>query len=231
MLDGRADAWLEARMTKQQLSGTGHRPVGQARTDAPLVDRAAAAFVAYRGGDRAAFDELVSLVTPLVWHTVRAQGVDASAAEDVVQTIWMRLLHSSTTIRDPQTVVAWLLTAARRESWRVVKRAREDVVRTASLSGPEGEPAVRLPVQRGDVPEEVVFLEEQQRRLWQHVESLSQRCRELVRVIAFADRPDYALIASSLGMPVGSIGPTRGRCLARLRRELASDPQWEGREP
>jgi RNA polymerase sigma factor (sigma-70 family) len=218
-------------MTKPELSGIGHRQAGRARAETTLVDAAAAAFEAYRGGDRAAFDELVSLVTPLVWHNVRAQGVAVTAAEDVVQTIWLRLLHSSATIRDPQTVVGWLLTSARRESWRVVKRAREDVVRTASLTGPDGEPAVRLPVQRGDVPEEVVFLDERQRRLWQHVESLSQRCRELVRVIAFADRPDYALIASSLGMPVGSIGPTRGRCLARLRRELASDPQWEGDEP
>ena len=218
-------------MTKPDPSGVRHRPSGRSRAEATIVDRAAAAFVAYREGDRAAFDELVGLVTPLVWHTVRAQGVDVAAAEDVVQTIWMRLLHGSTTIRDPQSVVAWLLTAARRESWRVVKRARADVVRTASLSGADGEPAVRLPAQRGDAPEEVVVLEERQRRLWQHVESLSQRCRELVRVIAFADRPDYALIASSLGMPVGSIGPTRGRCLARLRRELASDPQWEGSEP
>ncbi len=218
-------------MTKPDPSGVGHRPSGRSRAEATLVDRAAAAFVAYREGDRAAFDQLVGLVTPLVWHTVRAQGVDVAAAEDVVQTIWMRLLHGSSTIRDPQSVVAWLLTAARRESWRVVKRARADVVRTASLSGADGEPAVRLPAQRGDAPEEVVVLEERQRRLWQHVESLSQRCRELVRVIAFADRPDYALIASSLGMPVGSIGPTRGRCLARLRRELASDPQWEGSEP
>jgi len=218
-------------MTKPDPSGVRHRPSGRSRAEATIVDRAAAAFVAYREGDRAAFDELVGLVTPLVWHTVRAQGVDVAAAEDVVQTIWMRLLHGSSTIRDPQSVVAWLLTAARRESWRVVKRARADVVRTASLSGADGEPAVRLPAQRGDAPEEVVVLEERQRRLWQHVESLSQRCRELVRVIAFADRPDYALIASSLGMPVGSIGPTRGRCLARLRRELASDPQWEGSEP
>ncbi|MDT4934546.1 MAG: hypothetical protein QOK11_2438, partial [Pseudonocardiales bacterium] len=47
------------------------------------------------------------------------------------------------------------------------------------------------------------------------------------RVIAFADRPDYAAVAKSLGMPVGSIGPTRGRCLAKLRLQLDSDPGWE----
>ena len=60
------------------------------------------------------------------------------------------------------------------------------------------------------------------------------RCEAAIRerrayVIAFADRPDYATIADSMGMPVGSIGPTRGRCLAKLRQELAADPQWEGR--
>ena len=73
-----------------------------------------------------------------------------------------------------------------------------------------------------------MFRDDRQRRLWEHVQGLPERCRELMRVIAFADRPDYALIAESLGMPVGSIGPTRGRCLAKLRQLLASDPQWEG---
>jgi RNA polymerase sigma factor (sigma-70 family) len=193
-----------------------------------LVHRAAHAFASYRDGDPAALDELVGLVTPLLWHTVRSQGVDAVAAEDVVQTIWMRLLHSTGSIRDPQTVVKWLLTAARREAWRVSKRARADVMRTAALFGQEGEELTALPVQPEELPEEVVFRDHLQRQLWGHVQGLPERCRELMRVIAFAERPDYALIAESLGMPVGSIGPTRGRCLAKLRHVLASDPQWEG---
>jgi RNA polymerase sigma factor (sigma-70 family) len=193
-----------------------------------LVLRAATAFTAYRAGDRAAFDELVTLVTPLLWHTVRAQGVDAAAAEDVVQTTWLRLLHSSPAIREPRTVVKWLLTAARRESWRIARRERDQVRRTASLTGPDGEQASAIPGQRQDEPDEAVLVEDSQRRLWRHVSCLPQRCQELIRVVAFADRPDYALIAASLGMPVGSIGPTRGRCLAKLRQELASDPQWEG---
>ena len=65
--------------------------------------------------------------------------------------------------------------------------------------------------------------------LWRHIEQLSDRCRTLLRVIAFADRPDYAELAKSLGMPQGSIGPTRGRCLAKLRVLLADDPAWEVR--
>jgi len=203
----------------------GTRPEG-----GTLVHQAARAFAAFRDGDRAALDELVALLTPLLWHTVRGQGVDPVAAEDVVQTIWMRLLHSRDSIRDPQTVVKWLLTAARREAWRVSRRARTELVRTAALFGQEGDELAALPVRHDELPEEVVLRDSRQRRLWEHVQGLPDRCRELMRVIAFADRPDYALIADSLGMPVGSIGPTRGRCLAKLRQVLASDPQWEGSE-
>ncbi len=195
-----------------------------------LCHRASSAFTAYREGDRAAFDELVGLVTPLLWHTVRSQGVDPMAAEDVLQTIWMRLLHSSETIRDPQTVVKWLLTSTRREAWRVGRRVRGDRNRSASLYGEAGEELAAIPAQREQLPDEMVFRDDRQRQLWEHVSALPSRCRELMRVIAFADRPDYALIAASLGMPVGSIGPTRGRCLAKLRQGLAADPQWEGSE-
>jgi len=195
-----------------------------------MVHRAAHAFSAFRSGDRAALDELVDLLTPLLWHTVRGQGVDRVAAEDVVQTTWMRLLHSSGSIRDPQTVVKWLLTAARREAWRVTKRSRSETVRTASLFGQEGEDLTTVPTQREELPEEVVFRDDRQRHLWAHVRELPERCRELMRVIAFADRPDYAVIADSLGMPLGSIGPTRGRCLAKLRLVLAADPLWQGSE-
>jgi RNA polymerase sigma factor (sigma-70 family) len=196
-----------------------------------LVSRAADAFSSYQDGERSAFDELVTMLTPLLWHTVRAAGVDAVAAEDVVQTTWMRLLHSSASIRDPQTVVKWLLTAVRREAWRVSKRARAELLKTATLFGEEGDQIAELPTREDQAPEEQVFRHDRQRRLWGHVEALPPRCRELLRVIAFADRPDYAMIADSLGMPVGSIGPTRGRCLSKLRHELAADPQWEGRAP
>jgi RNA polymerase sigma factor (sigma-70 family) len=197
-------------------------------SDETLCNRASSAFTAFRQGDRGGFDDLVTLVTPLLWHTVRAQGIDSVAAEDVVQTVWMRLLHSSASVRDPQTVVKWLLTAARREAWRVSNRARADLMKTASLFGEEGEELAAIPGQREQTPEEMVFRDHRHRQLWGHVQNLSPRCRELMRVIAFADRPDYALIAESLGMPVGSIGPTRGRCLAKLRQELSCDPSWEG---
>jgi RNA polymerase sigma factor (sigma-70 family) len=194
-----------------------------------LVGRAAAGFRAFQRGDRAAFDDLVTVMTPLMWHTARSQGVDPVAAEDVVQTVWMSLLHSADNVRDPQTVVKWLLTSTKRESWRVAKRSRAEISRSSALHGMEGEEVLSVPVQREDLPDEVVMREHSDQVLWQHVQGLPERCRTLVRVIAFADKPDYAAIAESLGMPIGSIGPTRGRCLAKLKDLLGQDPEWEGK--
>lgn len=193
-----------------------------------LVNRATEAFTRYQGGERAALDELVETVTPLLWRTARGAGLDSATAEDVVQTVWLSLLRKAETVRDPRSVVKWLLTSARREAWRASSRVRNDAARTGAVLGVDPEETVELPAQRDALPDETVLRDERQRRLWGHVQTLSERCRQLVCVIAFADRPDYALIAESLGMPVGSIGPTRGRCLTKLRALLADDPQWEG---
>ena len=193
-----------------------------------LVGRATDAFTRFRDGDRPALDELVATVTPLLWRTVRETGLDAAASEDVVQTVWLALLRKAESIREPGTVVKWLITTARREAWRVSKRVRVEAGRTGGVLGVDDEEQLDLPVQRDELPDETVFRTTEQRRLWEHVQLLPPRCRQLISVIAFADRPDYAHIAESLGMPVGSNGPTRGRCLAKLRDQLSSDPEWEG---
>lgn len=184
-----------------------------------LAARAATLFRAFRDGDEAKIGELVSLVTPILWHTARAQRLDRDSAEDVVQTTWLALVRSSDSITDPQAVLQWLIVSARREAWRVVKR--DDRVQPREFEADD----VVTPM--SDLPEEQVLQDDGDSRLWQHIAELPDRCRVLLRVIAFADRPDYASVAESLGMPVGSIGPTRGRCLAKLRQLLASDPTWE----
>jgi RNA polymerase sigma factor (sigma-70 family) len=184
-----------------------------------LASRAASLFRGFRAGDEAKMAELVTLLTPILWHTARAQRVDRELAEDVVQTTWLSLVRNSESISDPQAVLQWLIISARREAWRVVKRADRAEPR-------EFEPG-DLVTAPEDVPEEKVLRDDETSRLWQHVALLNDRCRELLRVIAFADRPDYAAVAQALGMPVGSIGPTRGRCLAKLRQMLANDPRWE----
>lgn len=197
---------------------------GETGDDDPgLVDRAAAAFTAYLGGDRQQMGRLVDLLTPLLWHAARGQGLAGPTAEDVVQTAWLRLVDHAERIDSPRAVTAWLLTTVRREAWRASRRTgRED------FSDPEREGDRPDPTPR---PDETVVVGEQHRVLWRHVTALSPRCQHLLRVIAFADRPDYATVAQTLGMPVGSIGPTRGRCLASLREALAQDPSWEGGRP
>ncbi len=189
-------------------------PVGET-----LASRAATLFRAYRDGDETRMGELVGLLTPILWNTARAQRLDRETAEDVVQSAWLALVRSSASIADPQAVLGWLITTVRRESWRVAKRDG----RAEPTEFEDGD--IVAPV--SDVPEERVLADDGASRLWQHLARLPQRCQALLRVIAFSDRPDYAAVAEALGMPVGSIGPTRGRCLAKLRAQLTEDPTWE----
>jgi RNA polymerase sigma factor (sigma-70 family) len=185
-----------------------------------LASRAATLFRAFRDGDETRMGELVALVTPILWHTARAQRLDAQAAEDVVQTSWLALVRSADTITDAQAVLQWLIVTTRREAWRVVKRSDRVEVREFESDDVVGPAHER--------PEDQALRSDEDARLWQHIAGLSERCQSLLRVIAFADKPDYAVVARALGMPVGSIGPTRGRCLAKLREALAADPSWAG---
>jgi RNA polymerase sigma factor (sigma-70 family) len=183
-----------------------------------LASRAAALFRAYRAGDEAKVGELVTLVTPILWHTARAQRLDRELAEDVVQSVWLALVRGAASISDPQAILQWLIVSTRREAWRVVKRADRDDPRDIEDH--------EMVSPADDQPEEQVLRSDADSRLWLHVAQLSERCQSLLRVVAFADRPDYASVAEALGMPVGSIGPTRGRCLAKLREQLNNDPKW-----
>lgn len=193
--------------------------IGAEPVNETLASRAARLFQSFRGGDEPAMAELVALLTPVLWHTARAQRLDREAAEDVVQSTWLSLVRAADTIADPQAVLAWLIVTTKRESWRIAKRTDRVEPRELEDNDVVG-PA-------GDIPEERVLRSESDTRLWQHIARLPERCQALLRVIAFSDRPDYATVAKALGMPIGSIGPTRGRCLARLRLQLANDTAWE----
>jgi RNA polymerase sigma factor (sigma-70 family) len=190
-------------------------------TAGSLADRAARAFSAYRDGDAQAMSDLVDTTTTLLWHTARGQGLDPAQAEDVVQTTWLSLVQHAPSIHDPQAVLKWLITTARREAWATAKKSRREDVREEL-----GEDVGATPT-RSDEPEQVLVRGQEQVVLWKHFATLSERCQQLLRVVAFAERPDYAHVAEALGMPVGSIGPTRGRCLAKLRVALGTDPSWD----
>jgi RNA polymerase sigma factor (sigma-70 family) len=196
---------------------TAERPSG-ADWRARRTARLAASLTRAKDGDSAALDSVVKELNPLLWHVARSQGLSDEDAADVVQTTWLELVRQLWAIRSPLALTSWLVRATKREAWRVNARRRK-----SSGVGPEA-----LDDAPADVPapDHQLLTHERDRTLWRHFARLSQRCRTLLELVAHADRPDYASIIEALGMPHGSIGPTRGRCLAKLRAMLLADPEW-----
>lgn len=192
-----------------------------------LADRAGRAFTRYLDGDPLAMPELVGMLTPILWHTARGLGLDQPAAEDAVQTSWMQLVRNAASIHDAQSVMQWLLVCTRREGWRMSGANRKVVVTDFTEPGQDGAADQLRQSEWDQQPEDQAIAHEVSTTLWDAVRQLPPRCAFLLRVIAFADRPDYSSVAKALGMPVGSIGPTRGRCLAKLRDMLAHNARWE----
>ena len=178
-------------------------------------ERAGAAFTTWRAGDATGVDELVAAMTPALWHVVRAYGLDRQSAEDVIATTWLGFVRLHRTIDDPQAVASWLITSARRGAADHGRKER----RTWAV--PDEKLADALPDQ--DSAETLTVLDDEAARLWRAVGTLEERCRRLLRVIAFHDRPDYRSLSDELDMPMGSIGPTRARCLEKLRTAVSGE--------
>ena len=163
---------------------------------------------AAREGQQDAMGKLVTELSPLLWQVARSAALSTEDAEDVVQTAWLKLVDHLNDMA-PGALTAWLVTTTRREAWRVSAAGRKLVPSdTESLdAAPDPTPGA----------EELAVNNEQRRLLWAALGRLSKRCQELLRIVAFVPRPDYDAVAAKLGMRRGSIGPTRGRCLAKLR--------------
>ncbi len=151
----------------------------------------------------------------MVWAIARTYRLGPADAADVCQTVWLRLVEHLDRLRDPSLVAGWLATTTRHECLRLLRLAGREL------------PGDELPLdQRPDdvesSPESVVLRNESHVLLRKALERLSLRCQVLLKALAMAPKPNYAEVSSALGMPVGSIGPTRQRCLEHLRRELAA---------
>ena len=181
-------------------------------------DRLGLLLKAAQEGRRDGLGQIIEELTPLLWRVARAQGLSTQDAEDAVQAGWLALLKNLGELRDPGALTSWLLVVVKRESWRVrAAGSRERSVEAATLSDL---------IDPSAAPEEAVLEDERRRAIRLALSRLPERCQQLMRVVAFAHRPDYDAVAAALGMPRGSIGPTRGRCLAKLRALLDADPSW-----
>jgi RNA polymerase sigma factor (sigma-70 family) len=160
------------------------------------------------GGDQAAWEAIVARFSGLVWATARAHRLSRDDAADVAQTTWLRLVEHLDRIREPEKLGGWLATTARHESLRIIRRgAREQPSDEADL----------FEAPADDVFDRLVLDRERDGALWRAFARLTERCQTLLRLLVADDEPSYEDISAALGMPVGAIGPTRMRCLDKLR--------------
>jgi RNA polymerase sigma factor (sigma-70 family) len=190
----------------------GRSPFGAAGPDddlAQLVSKAA-------GGDEAAWNGIVTRFGGRVWAVCRAYRLSPADAADVFQQTWLRVLENLDSLRDPARLGAWIKTTCTREALGALRRAkRAQPVGDPDLLDRTADPAAN--------PDRPILLAARNADLWHAFHRLSRRCQDVLRVLvveAEDGRPSYELASAALNIPIGSLGPTRGRCLDRLRRFL-----------
>lgn len=170
--------------------------------------------------DRTAWVQLVRRYQRLVFAIASRMGLPQQTAEDVFQTVFIRLYENLPDIQDPGRLRAWITTTAKRESLLQVKRARrEPTLSSQNADGYSGEFDVVDPTP--DANEELIIVQELD-RMRAAIDTLDPRCQQLLQLVYSDDDVSYEQIAELLGMAVGSIGPTRARCLDKLRAALAT---------
>ncbi len=195
------------------------RPDPAPDDDASLVARC-------RQGDGSAWTALVLRYQRLVYAIVRRFGDDEHAAADVFQTVFSRLLQHLPQLADPSRLQAWIVTTTRREALLQRKRARRTVSMHRRVDGEAddaGWSADWEPADAADGPEQQLDALQQLHAVRLALERMDARCRQLLGLLFTDDdqRVPYEEVARRLGLPVGSIGPTRARCLGKLRALIA----------
>ena len=179
--------------------------------DRPITDLVTRA----RHGDQRAWDDLVERYAPLVWSICHRYQLKSTDAEDVHQTVWLLLVSQLNKIRDPVALPGWLATTTRRECVRVLRAARGP---HADGSGPDVE---TIPDQQAEMADQELLVAERHAALREAFAHLPPCCQQLIALLIEDPPVPYAEISARLGIPVGSIGPNRRRCLDKLRHHPA----------
>jgi RNA polymerase sigma factor (sigma-70 family) len=189
--------------------------IPQQLTDSPADTTVSDLVARAKAGDRQAWDALVERYAPLIWSICRRHRLGRADADDVGQSVWLRLVDQLDTIREPAALGGWLATTTRRECGRVVRAAR----------GPHAAPypldPETIPDGQAEAARQDLLAAERHAALRQAFADLPPHGQRLIALLA-ADPPmPYAQISARLGIPIGSIGPTRRRCLDKMRRHPA----------
>ncbi len=162
-------------------------------------------------GDEAAWHEVVDRYAGLVWSVARSYRLPGAVTDDVVQTVWLRLTEHAARIRQADRLAAWLATTTRNEALRAVRHARRTTPQDLMDERPDIT-TISAEERVGDDATLTAVLEA--------FRQLPEEDQQLMRLLCAVPPLDYHTIAEMLGRPIGSIGPTRARCLERLRRLL-----------
>ncbi|MDN3359367.1 sigma-70 family RNA polymerase sigma factor [Actinomadura sp. DC4] len=158
-------------------------------------------------GDEDAWHGLVERYSRLLCSIAYSYGLSGADADDVMQTTWLRLVERLNQLRDPARAGTWLAVTARHESLATLRR----LGRERPLPG-------HVPSVTG--PHHVVFGQDLAASIGAALETIPPRCRRLLELFVASPRLSYAEISTALEIPIGSVGPTRARCLTHLRRQL-----------
>jgi RNA polymerase sigma factor (sigma-70 family) len=179
-------------------------PIIEALSHGELLTRAA-------NGERGAWDALVDRFGQMVWSVARGFRLDDASAKDVSQTVWMKLIENIDSINDPERLPGWLATTSRREALRVSRAHERDVLTEFEYDVEDPSPSL----------EEVLIDDEDHRFVVQAFKTLDEVCQQLLRLMIIEPVLSYEEVSEVTGRPIGSLGPTRARCLEKLRDAIS----------
>lgn len=180
------------------------------QTDTQLI-------AACRRGDEAAWETLVMRYQRLIYAIPVRSGMDDYQAAEVFQRVFTKLVEYLPRIEQPDRLQAWLVTTTKRETWRFSKQEQ----RTLSIPDLVDEEDGAGLMAETPLPDEVIQELEEQHLVRTALQEIDERCQNLLTLLFYRDGPpSYAEIAQKSGVPEGSIGPTRARCLQKLKKVL-----------
>ena len=163
-------------------------------------------------GDQGAWNELVDRFNQMVWSIARSFRLDDASAKDVSQTVWLRLVENIHRIDDPERLPGWLATTCRREALRVKGMRQRSVPTDFQYDIPDESPSL----------EAILVEDEEAREVIAAFATLSEDCQQMLRLLTTDPPLSYEEISEIIGRPIGSLGPTRSRCLERLKSIISA---------
>lgn len=180
-------------------------PTMEALSHGELLRRAGA-------GDGSAWNDLVERFGQMVWSIARGFRLDDATAKDVSQTVWLKLVENIDKITDPERLPGWLATTARREALRVSKARDRDIATDFEYDVPDDiSPSL----------DEMLIDDEENRSVVRAFATLDAVCQQLLRLMMIEPALSYEEISETTGRPIGSLGPTRARCLDKLKSAIS----------